>query len=90
MNYSKYVPSPSSEQDENANLIIRGENIQNHVKKNNLIKLKSCYYNTDSYFYDNSKNILYKVHNYFDYDKSLVPNFEVCFDADILRLNNLI
>lgn len=90
---SKSVNSPSnrftleSPPDEDIKL---QELIKQHVKTHNYIELKSDYLGTDSYYYDEVNQIMYKVSNTCLHAGNVQPHFIVSNDRHILKLNSLI
>jgi hypothetical protein len=64
----------------------RSQLIQNHVKKHQLIELKSDYLGMDSYYLDQTTALVYKVCNV----GCGVPEFRITNDSHILRLNGLL
>ncbi len=69
----------------------RQELIQQHVKSNGYIELKSDYFGTDSFYYDKKSGIMYEVDNSCpDDDKDITPLFEISYDQHIMKLNSLI
>jgi len=68
----------------------RGQLIKNHVIRNGYILLKSDYFGMDSYYYDKTKKIMYKVCNICDWKGDQNPVFEISRDQHILKLNSLI
>lgn len=69
----------------NRNLEIRRKNIDEYVKKHNLIKLKSDYFSVDSYYYCPIIKCIWKVSTIGD----PVPVFEISNDQHILQLNSI-
>jgi hypothetical protein len=61
-----------------------------YVIKNNLIKLKSDYYDGGSsvFYYDNNKRIMYIVKPY-KINNNYKNIFKISYDNNILELNNL-
>ena len=68
----------------------RRQLIKNHVERNGYILLKSDYRGMDSYYYDKTKRIMYKVCNICDWNGDINPVFEISMDQHILKLNSLI
>ena len=67
----------------------RQELIDNHVKSNGYIELKNDYFGMDSYYYDKTNKIMYKVCNICDSMSSDAPVFEISNDKHILLLNSI-
>ncbi len=44
----------------------------------------------DSYYYDYTKKLMYKVCNVCDWSGNINPVFEISYDEHILKLNSLI
>lgn len=59
-NYAPYIQSGQHLKDKQVES--RNSNLQ-YVRNNGLIKLRSDYYGTDSYYYDPHKKLMYKVSN---------------------------
>ena len=68
----------------------RGQLIKNHVVRNGYILLKNDYLGMDSYYYDKTKRIMYKVCNICGWNGDINPVFEISRDQHILELNSLI
>ena len=43
----------------------------------------------DSYYYDTTRKIMYKVYNVCDWTGDVIPKFEISNDEHILRLNSI-
>lgn len=90
MKYSTFIPMSDEDEDE-LNNRMRVEYIKNYANMKKWTLLKSDYFGTDSYYYDNTQNIMYKVSNRFGIlGNTLEPIFVVCEDPHILELNNII
>ena len=93
LNYSDFILS--SEETQNKNYIKSNENskrqqlIKNHVISNGYIELKSDYLDMDSYYYDKTKKVMYKVCNICNWSGNINPVFEISNDVHILKLNSL-
>jgi len=62
------------------------EKLEKFVKENNLIKLKSDYFNMSSYYWDNKNKIMYEIdRGYFQE----IFNCKAINDQHIAELNNL-
>jgi hypothetical protein len=94
LNYSDFILSSEAiknkQEYNNAQNNRRIHLIDKHVTENGLIKLKSAYLGTDSYYYDKKTKIMYKVCYVCHWNRNENPTFEISNDANILRLNSLI
>ncbi len=68
----------------------RQQLIKNHVMSNGYIELKCDSYGMDSYYYDKTRKVMYKVSNICDWNEDIHPIFEISNDEHILKLNSLI
>lgn len=91
MNYSSF-DSTDELNTNTKNTILKTDIIKQYVEKNGLILLKCDYFGVDSYYYNKSTKIMYKVCNVYNKyaDRSIQPIFEISNDAHILWLNNLL
>lgn len=94
LNYSDFILSSESIQNKrdiqsNQN-INRQQLIKKYVISNGYIELESDYYGMDSYYYDKTTKVMYKVCNICDWSGDINPVFEISNDEHILKLNSLI
>lgn len=89
LGYSPYIQHDDADE-RNKKYIIAEKLIQEHIKKNNYIKLKSDYYSVDRYYYDKKNGMLYKVGDVVDFRGNIDTSFTPVRDSHILKLNNLI
>lgn len=65
--------------------------IAKRVEENGYIELRSDYYGTDKYFYDQKNKMLYKVNPHASWwETSAEPVFKLTYDPHILELNNIV
>jgi hypothetical protein len=93
-NYGNFTRSNDDikreEQNKNTINAKRQELIQQHVRNNGLVKLKSDYLGMDSFYYDKRTKTMYKLCNICDSSKNINPIFNISTDQHILKLNSLI
>ena len=91
--YSDFEPTPPTEEENNEEIRkikLRQEYIKKYAEDNNMVLLKSDYWCMDSYYYHEKYKRMYKVSNNFSFtDKSLTPQFELCNDNHIMKLNGI-
>jgi hypothetical protein len=90
LNYSDFILDSETIQSRQQQNIRRQQLIKNHVIINGYIELNSDYYGMDSYYYDKTKKVMYKVCNVCDWSGNITPVFEISNDEHILKLNLLI
>ena len=93
LNYGEFILSDEQNMEkrneENDKNQRRQELIKQFVMKNGYVKLKCDYLGMDSYYYDTTRKIMYKVCNICDWTGDVIPKFEISNDEHILRLNSI-
>jgi len=69
--------------------IHRQQLIKDYVTRNGYIELKSDYLGMDSYYYDKTNKVMYKVCNHCGWNGDINPVFEISKDEHILQFNSL-
>lgn len=82
LNYSDFILDEETIQKKEA------VELNKNTKRGQLIK--NDYFGMDSYYYDKTKRIMYKVCNICDWNGDINPVFEISRDEHILKLNSLI
>jgi hypothetical protein len=92
INYSRIELTQSAEEIEQRRIesAKKQSYIQDYVKKNNLIKLKSDYFGMSSFYYNKEKDIVLEVKNYDDgQGNPLFFKPKLNIEEHIRELNNL-
>lgn len=94
MHYSEFVLTPEERADKDKvkreKQLERNALINKHVIDNKLVELKSDELGMNSYYYDTTRKIMYKVLNLYIEGYVVEPVFSISDNQHILQYNSLI
>lgn len=94
MHYSEFVLTPEERADKDTvkreKQLERNALINKHVFDNKLVELKSDELGMNSYYYDTTRKIMYKVLNLYIEGYAVEPVFSISDNQHILQYNSLI